>query len=260
VILRFEGGILGGKMFNGKDELEEFICPAETAVEMKFVKNEEDFFNNDLVFHPTFTHQIFDNEMIFGYKNLKIKLYYISDWLDVHINISFDEKVDPNSHKGAKANDVYGTLLECIPEDYVITNQDVFLSNLVERQTFKPHGELLHVHTDNERKTYEIYKVDIVTSSFKEYYTKLQTFALWFIDAASFIDIDDAQWTFYLIYEKYQCNDSPQESTYRIVGYTTVYLFYAYPDMIRPKISQMLIFPLYQRRGLGGKYIQCGPQ
>jgi hypothetical protein len=54
--------------------------------------------------------------MIFGYKNLKIKLYYISDWLDVHINISFDEKVDPNSHKGAKANNVYGTLLECIPE------------------------------------------------------------------------------------------------------------------------------------------------
>ena len=42
---------------------------------------------------------------------------------------------------------------------------------------------------------------------------------------------------------------------YAIMGYTTVYSFYAYPDKTRARISQMLILPPYQRKGHGGLYL-----
>ncbi len=62
---------------------------------------------------------------------------------------------------------------------------------------------------------------------------------------------------------------------YSIVGYLSLYNFYAYPDKIRPRIrytlvyvccvvvngivlfsfSQVLILPPFQRKGLGGKLI-----
>ena len=38
---------------------------------------------------------------------------------------------------------------------------------------------------------------------------------------------------------------------YAIAGYATVYEYYAYPDNTRPRISQMLVLPPFQRIGVG---------
>lgn len=38
---------------------------------------------------------------------------------------------------------------------------------------------------------------------------------------------------------------------YAIAGYATIYEYFAYPRNIRPRISQMLILPPLQRKGLG---------
>lgn len=43
---------------------------------------------------------------------------------------------------------------------------------------------------------------------------------------------------------------------YATVGYTTVYLYYAYPQNSRPRISQMLILPPFQGMGIGAEFIQ----
>lgn len=43
---------------------------------------------------------------------------------------------------------------------------------------------------------------------------------------------------------------------YATIGYTTVYLYYAYPENRRPRISQMLILPPFQRMGIGAEFIQ----
>ena len=40
---------------------------------------------------------------------------------------------------------------------------------------------------------------------------------------------------------------------YSLVAFASVYLFYCYPDRQRPRISQLLVLPHYQRRGHGGK-------
>lgn len=43
---------------------------------------------------------------------------------------------------------------------------------------------------------------------------------------------------------------------YATIGYTTVYLYYAYPQHNRPRISQMLVLPPYQGMGIGAQFVQ----
>jgi histone acetyltransferase 1 len=38
---------------------------------------------------------------------------------------------------------------------------------------------------------------------------------------------------------------------YAFVGYSAVYNFYCYPEMIRPRVAQMVVLPPFQRQGLG---------
>ena len=44
---------------------------------------------------------------------------------------------------------------------------------------------------------------------------------------------------------------------YAFAGYMTVYNYYAYPDKIRPRISQVLIIPPFQRQGHGAELLQA---
>lgn len=55
-------------------------------------------------------------------------------------------------------------------------------------------------------------------------------------------------------YERYTTSEG--KIRYATVGYTTIYLYYAYPQNIRPRISQMLVLPPFQRLGIGSKFIQ----
>lgn len=55
-------------------------------------------------------------------------------------------------------------------------------------------------------------------------------------------------------YERYKTSEG--KTRYATVGYTTIYLYYAYPENIRPRISQMLVLPPFQRLGIGSKFIQ----
>lgn len=43
---------------------------------------------------------------------------------------------------------------------------------------------------------------------------------------------------------------------YAVAGYATVYEYFAYPQNLRPRVSQMLILPPFQRRGLGTELLR----
>ena len=105
-------------------------------------------------------------------------------------------------------------------------NLDSFIKSLSKDETFRPAGELVYsfsvggkisnksnfnystriikiskkysVFLDNEEKRdFEVYKADMSYTKFKEYHLRLQTFLLWYVDAANFIDIDDDQWHYF---------------------------------------------------------------
>jgi histone acetyltransferase 1 len=58
---------------------------------------------------------------------------------------------------------------------------------------------------------------------------------------------------FYLVYRHVREAGLPR---YSLVAFASVYLFYCYPDRQRPRISQLLVLPHYQRRGHGAELLQ----
>lgn len=61
---------------------------------------------------------------------------------------------------------------------------------------------------------------------------------------------------FYIFsFEKYKTPNG--DIRYASVGYTTVYLYFSYPENIRPRISQMFVLPPFQRIGVGSKIIEA---
>ncbi|XP_060991775.1 histone acetyltransferase type B catalytic subunit isoform X2 [Dama dama] len=178
-------------------KLAEYKCNTNTAIELKLVRFPEDLENDIRTFFPEYTHQLFgDDETAFGYKGLKILLYYIAGSLSTMFRVEYASKVDEN--------------FDCV-------------------------------------------EADMTCRGFREYHERLQTFLMWFIETASFIDVDDERWHYFLVFEKYNKDGATLFAT---VGYMTVYNYYVYPDKTRPRVSQMLILTPFQGQGHGAQLLE----
>uniref|UniRef100_A0A8C5VUR2 Histone acetyltransferase type B catalytic subunit n=1 Tax=Microcebus murinus TaxID=30608 RepID=A0A8C5VUR2_MICMU len=214
-------------------KLAEYKCNTNTAIELKL-----------------------GTETAFGYKGLKILLYYIAGSLSTMFRVEYASKVDEN-FDCVEADDVEGKIRQIIPPGFC-TNTNDFLSLLEKEVDFKPFGTLLHTYsvlspTGGENFTFQIYKADMTCRGFREYHERLQTFLMWFIETASFIDVDDERWHYFLVFEKYNKDGATLFAT---VGYMTVYNYYVYPDKTRPRVSQMLILTPFQGQGHGAQLLE----
>lgn len=240
-------------------DLQNFVLDALEVVEFKLIRYKEDVDDDSLKFSPLMAHQIFgESESIFGYENLKVRILYTAGPLQTYIGIKYDKKVDEITNDNIKADDVAGTIASKLPEGCYFVNLDEFLKTLDKADKFQPFGEKLTEHkcVDNEgnERYFEIYHCDYKTPSFVKFFVRLETFVLWFVDAASYIDVDDPQWSYFVCYEKYKNRDGVYQ--YAAAGYTTVYEYYAYPQNIRPRISQMLVLPPFQKLRIGTNFIE----
>jgi len=258
-----------------KAGMENFVADGNSCLDFKLVRKVEDLENPAGVFHPDMCHQIFgDGETIFGYENLKIKVYFTAGSLRSYIGIQHSKKIPASMiAQGVDADNIIESLEKVIQPGYYV-NMDLF-SACIEKEalSFKPFGELLHSFDkvlpsktnpskQNGNSTYstlsngqgmgastfEIYACDMTVPKFSDYHKRMETFIMWYIDAASFIDPDDEKWKFFVMFEKYKTSDG--QTSYAFVGYATVYNFYCYPENIRPRVAQMIILPPYQRQGL----------
>lgn len=247
--------------------LDSFVTRANDAIVMKLVRNVKDLEGLENGFHPEFTHQIFgENENIFGYSGLKIKMFYTSSNMERFMAIEYEEKVDTKVSNGVEPDNILDQIKNQIPGDFT-SSVDEFSKKIGQESDFKPMGEKLNEFTaddKNSKRTFEVYRCTITDPGFVKYHAKIQTWLLWFIDGASYIDIDDDRWEFFVLYEKSGnmsngngvSNGSSSFSSHHFIGYTTVYRYYAYFDKIRPRISQFLILPPFQRQGLGAKLLE----
>jgi len=239
-----------GDFILSKEE-DRYKVDANDVIHMKLVRTAEDVRISEHIFTPEMSHQIFgDSESIFGYKGLEVKLYYHAGSLLTYLGMEYEEKV-PDS-LGIEADKVLPSISEYLAPGYC-TNLDEFILKLPGESSFVPMGTKVHSYKRNDVE-YEIYQADISVSRFREYHERLQTFILWYIDAASFIDIDDERWNFFLLFEK---NKGPTGALqYNSCGYISVYHYYAYPANTRPRISQMIVLPPYQKCGHGAELLQ----
>ncbi|XP_068184657.1 histone acetyltransferase type B catalytic subunit [Antennarius striatus] len=238
-------------------KLAEYKCDTNEAVSLKLVRFPEDVDDDSTTFHPEYSHQLFgDDEIAFGYKGLQIQLYYTAGNLSTLFKVKYSSKVT-EVFDCVEPDDVEGKIHEIIPAGFTC-NTDDFISLLEKEANFKPFGTLLHSYTVHSEEagelTYQIHKADITCPGFHEYHERLQTFLMWFIETASFIDADDDRWDFFLLFEKY---NKDGETLYATVGYMTVYNYYVYPDKTRPRVSQMLILPPFQGEGHGAQLLEA---
>ncbi|KAK4323856.1 hypothetical protein Pmani_005495 [Petrolisthes manimaculis] len=240
-----------------KNALQNYVLDSNEALEFKLVKCPEDLEDESTTFRPEMSHQVYgDSEQIFGYSGLRIKVYYSACRLTTYLSYTYGERVNPEKFEGVKPDEVIKPIAERIPPGY-LTNLEDFVASLEKDASFRPYGEMTHRFTaateSGEQKTLEVYFCDGTTPNFLDYHQRFQTFILWYIDAASYIDTDDDKWRFFVTYEKFQADG---QTRYAFVGFASVYQYYAYPDNIRPRISQMLVLPPFQRLGVGTEMLK----
>eukprot|EP00124_Ichthyophonus_hoferi_P001925 Ihof_evm10s115 gene=Ihof_evmTU10s115 len=230
----------------------EYVCHANDVIDMRLVFSPEDVLSEEAGFPPEFTHQFFgDNEKIFGYKGLKIKICFSATQLIPYLEIDYDEKISNNA--GAAPDDVAEKLTENFGQDFFMRNKDQYFTHLQNDADFQPMGELIHEFSckgddDEEESQYAIYKSSIDTAGLAAYHMRVQVLAFTFIDAASLIDLSDPRWNFFYVWKK---EKEGGKLLYDFAGYCTTYNFFAYPDSLRTRISQFLVLPPYQQRGIG---------
>lgn len=74
------------------------------------------------------------------------------------------------------------------------------------------------------------------------YINVIQFMLMFYIEAASYIDVKDPKWMIYTVH---------QTLSDRLIGFCSIYRFFKFPLGVRARISQFFILPEHQRRGHG---------
>ena len=114
--------------------------------------------------------------------------------------MSFAEKVDKARTEGVEADPVIEPLVKILAEGQAVESKDAMAAHMASDkvQKFVPLGDKVHEFKAHDQ-SFEIYHVDDSVPGFREYHAKLQPWIMFYIDAASFIDIDDANWRFFVV-------------------------------------------------------------
>ncbi|KAK5980252.1 ATP-dependent DNA helicase chl-1 [Trichostrongylus colubriformis] len=245
-----------------------FVTNALDVVRIRFVSSWESAGDVE-AFAPEFAHQHFgEKETIYGYNDLHIVLNYTDASMFLYPEVSFSATVSA-VEKDMKEDDVMAKIKDQLPSDQMnmmVEAVDAFHVLLSKQKNFKPFGELISklsagafyvfVRLRNiGGKCFELYKISESSPAFDAYLTRVQSLALWYIDAAQYTDNSDPLWFHYFLFES-RANDSGDGSrAYSLAGYASLYRFYAYPDRVRPRIAQIMLLPPYRKRGLGAKLL-----
>ncbi|CAF1579689.1 unnamed protein product [Rotaria sp. Silwood1] len=195
-------------------------------------------------------------------QQLVIKIYILI-FIVYHHHLHFffeivDEKViDTKEFREFEKNCIVPSLNQWIPT--TTTDFEYFMSNLETENSYTPFGDQLLTYTlqEEESSPYFIYCIKhnlFSNSKFAEWWSHLEIFLIFFLNNVLTINEEDQNWFIYLLYQQYQ-NDNNQ-ICYAPIGFTKVYLHYTYSNKKRPKISQMLILPPYQRKGHGRRLLK----
>lgn len=211
---------------------------ANKIIYFKIVKDETEFndfqnMNLENSFQPTYTYELFANEIIHGYKGLKILISLTPKTFYAHINIQYSEKMSVN-------DDVENILAEHFKERFT-RNKDTFISKLKEEIEKTPKGKL--IYSENNRS---IYNIDILGNDYTDENYSIQALCTFFIDAASFIPVETNFWGYFLIVENIDNNKN-----WKTLGICSYKNFHIELNKYFTMLSQFMIFPPYQRKGIG---------
>lgn len=149
-----------------------------------------------------------------------------------------------------------------------------------------PPGEL-YTTLDGPDGTYEVWKGTLDDPAIRQLNARVQVLVPLLIEGGSFIQdtedseesTDDDRWTLFLLYRKQPSAEDATKSSYVFAGYSTIYRFFYFQQPSPPpspstewelpagnldfatmpcrtRLSQFIILPPFQRKGLGTKLYQ----
>ncbi|KAJ5565623.1 hypothetical protein N7535_007261 [Penicillium sp. DV-2018c] len=229
-------------------------CDANDAVHITIVQPGEKKPQTLSAFHPQFTYPIFgDDEQIFGYKGLIIRLRFAAHDLRPHIHISYDEKFKPVGDTAAL--DLLATLKPFVQSESFanLPDYEKAIQEDAAAREFKPPGQFVLGYEENDRK-YEIWAGSLGNPEVRKILDRMQILVSLFIEAGTPLETDDPEWTLdrwtvYFVYEKVP-PPTPTASEYSIVGYATTYRYWYY-HRNQSETPTFLILPSHHRAGHG---------
>uniref|UniRef100_A0A182MER9 Histone acetyltransferase type B catalytic subunit n=1 Tax=Anopheles culicifacies TaxID=139723 RepID=A0A182MER9_9DIPT len=251
-------------------DLKGYVSYALDCTRFRMVRDEADVENEELVFAPEMAHQIFgESESIFGYRDLKIEIMASAGPLDLYFDISYTKKVEELQTEGLKADDVEKSLAEMVENGSYYTNLDEFKRiHASKTAEFRPQGTKVDEFTyplngqGTGTRTFEVYVASAENAEYMKFHTRLEMFSFWYIDGFSRVEIDPL-WLFFTVYERYEADNNNESASndsanvrYATVGYVSVYQYYSYPKNVRPRVSQILILPPFQKLGIATRLIK----
>ncbi|OZC11707.1 hypothetical protein X798_01570 [Onchocerca flexuosa] len=247
---------VGMAVSKAKEKYADFLVDGAQAVSLTFVSD-----INEMALaqrhHPEYVYQHFgENETIFGYKDLKVIIYYTDASMYLYPEISYTAEITSFTTE-FRADNIIRKLSEQLPAEQMemlCRTSAIFKSRLDDQRNFWPYGQLLSKFTAGNREL-QVWMVNESSPEFDAYLARVQTLALWYIEAAQYTDNDDPRWQHYFLYESFKKSNGV--SRVALAGYASLVRFYNYPDKIRPRIAQILLLPHYHGVGIGAKFLKA---
>lgn len=118
------------------------------------------------------------------------------------MGLKYSSRIEDIQSDGLKSDDVTNEISKLLTTGCYYTNIDEFLSKLDKEESFVPFGEKVFSwdveQENNTIRSFEIHECNAKTPGFLTFHARLQTFLLWFVDAASYIDTADPNWKFFI--------------------------------------------------------------
>ncbi|TID15179.1 histone acetyltransferase type B [Venturia nashicola] len=179
-------------------------------------------------FPPTYTYAMFgEEEIIPGYKDLKIKLSFRANDLEPTVSIRYDQKVKPVNEEMKELMDIEGCLSSFLPET-AWTPQEKDIST----EAWTPPGELLHTYTVDKSR-FEIWQSTLADVRAKKILSNMRIFIPFFIDGGTVAFLEDEDWALerWKVFFLYEIG-SPDSTcpSYTIAGFGTSYRLWVFPS------------------------------
>ncbi|KAF8537990.1 acyl-CoA N-acyltransferase, partial [Trichophaea hybrida] len=206
-------------------------------------------------FGPTFTYPLYgETENIFGYKKLQIRLMFAADDMEPCVATTYTERVSNIGE--VEAEDVIKPLSEVLPESFSQDPISYFNSLRIRNKSFIPPG-VLETSFHHAGRSYELWRSSIVDAQCRELLGNMQLLVLLYIEGGNVIELDDEEWS-NMRWEVFFLYENHPDHLYYFIGYCTLYRYYIFnkqfANQSRIRISQFLILPPFQRKGLGSRF------
>lgn len=146
--------------------------------------------HGSVTFNPAFTYPIFgDEEVIFGYQGLKIRLNFTSDTFKPKLRITSTAQFQALGD--TKPDDIETSLRDFLPG---LQSNDIAANGDEDVAEWKPPGELLHQYQLGGRQ-FGIWSTTLMDPRARDLLRNMQILILFFIEGGTYIELDDPDWT-----------------------------------------------------------------